>query len=77
MSEFFTKKPTDTWLRFAKEINGTFIEGNSWESNKAIKQYNDFEISFDNYKYMNDITFTWNNIMLIFFKVISFVGELY
>jgi hypothetical protein len=78
MSEFFTRKSSDTWLRFAKEINGIFIEGKSWESDKVISQYKNFDILFDNYTlWSGKYNQIYTRIIVPFYSETDFEFEIY
>lgn len=78
MTEFFSRKQTDTWLRFSKEINSDFIEGKSWESDKAVIHYKNFEILFDNYTlWSGKYNQIYTRIIVPFYSEINFEFEIY
>jgi hypothetical protein len=54
-------RKSNIWKEFAKESNGKYIEGFSWQSAKTEIEYNDLKIIFDNYtlwsgKYSKEMT---------------------
>jgi hypothetical protein len=48
------RKQINTWLKFANETGGRFIEGIAWHGDKAIIQYKNCEIEFDCYTLWSD-----------------------
>ena len=49
MMNIFKAERINIWKLFAKEINGKFIEGESWHSDRTEVDYNNWKIIFDNY----------------------------
>jgi hypothetical protein len=49
MTNSSNKERSSIWEDFAKEIEGKFVEGYSWHSDRTEIEYNNWEIIFDNY----------------------------
>ena len=49
MQNLFKYKKSDIWKTFAEEVNGKFIKGVGWHSDRTEITHDEFKIIFDNY----------------------------
>jgi hypothetical protein len=73
-----TNIKNNIWAEFAKEIDGKFIKGYSWHSDRTEVEYNNWKIIFDNYtlwsgKYSTEMT----RVIVHFISVDNFKFEIY
>ena len=73
-----SKEKINIWKEFAKIIDGNFIEGISWHSDRAEIQYQNWKIVFENYtlwsgKYSTETT----RIFVSFISLDDFRFEIY
>lgn len=73
-----TNIKNNIWAEFSKEINGKFIKGYSWHSDRTEVEYNNWKIIFDNYtlwsgKYSTEMT----RVIVPFISVDNFKFQIY
>jgi hypothetical protein len=73
-----TNLKNNIWAEFSKEINGKFIKGYSWHSDRTEVEYNNWKIIFDNYtlwsgKYSTEMT----RVIVPFISVDNFKFQIY